>query len=197
MNDSLFEADDAATPLTADERNGLIPSHITLRRELNEYEQANILDGETWALKRRRNVVDEDFLRRLHKEMFGKVWKWAGEYTRESGRSIGVDASHIRTEMRNLIGDVNYWIEKKTYSPDEIALRFHHRLTAIHPFPNGNGRLARLAADLLAEKLGVSRFTWGRGSIATVGTAVRTNYVQALRAADRHDIALLLAFARS
>ena len=197
MSDSLFDADDAATPLTADEKNGLIPSHITLRSELNEYEQANILAGETWAFSRRRNVVDEDFLRRLHKEMLKHVWKWAGEYSRESDRPIGVDAHNIRPEMRKLLDDVNYWIKNNVYPPDELALRFHHRLTVIHPFPNGNGRFARIAADLLAVQLGGLRFTWGRESITEVGTNVRNNYVGALRAADTHDIGPLLAFARS
>jgi Fic-DOC domain mobile mystery protein B len=197
MDDHLFEADDASTPLTADERVCLIPSHITLRRELNEYEQANILDADTWAFNRRRRVTDEDFLRTLHKKMFKNVWKWAGEYSRESGRSIGADAHNIRPEMRRLLDDVQYWMENNTYPLDETALRFHHRLTVIHPFSNGNGRFSRLAADLLAVQLKQPRFSWGRESITEVGTEVRSRYVNALRAADAHNVGPLLAFARS
>ncbi len=111
MIDSLFDADDAATPLTADERNGLIPSHITLRRELNEVEHAGILAADGWAFSRRRDVPGKKFLCRLHKEMFKSVWKWAGEYSRETGRSIGADCYKIAPDLHQLIDDVKYWIE--------------------------------------------------------------------------------------
>jgi Fic-DOC domain mobile mystery protein B len=197
MSDPLFDADDASTPLTADEKKGLVPSHITLRRELNEMEQAGILEAEGWTFSRKRDVLDEKFLSRLHKEMFKTVWKWAGEYSKETGRNIGVDGYKIQTELRQMLSDVSYWIENKTYPSDEIAIRFHHRLVLIHPFPNGNGRHARLAADLLAVQLGRPRFTWGRESIGKVGSDIRKNYVSALRQADNHDITPLLHFARS
>ncbi|MBP6113106.1 MAG: mobile mystery protein B [Sphingobium sp.] len=196
MTDTLFaDDDDAATPLTPEEREGLIPTYITLRRELNEAEQIGIADADRWAFSRKRDVLDEAFLRSLHKRMFGKVWRWAGQY-RTTARNIGVDAYRIGVELHQLLGDVRYWIENATYSPDEILARFHHRLVFIHPFPNGNGRHARLAADLLAVQLGQPRFTWGRVNL-TVPQETRRAYVAALRAADAHDIAPLLAFARS
>ncbi|MBI3441866.1 MAG: mobile mystery protein B [Proteobacteria bacterium] len=193
--DPLFDADDAATPLTEEEKLGLIPSYITLRRELNEAEQAGILAAEEWAFSRRRNVLDEKFLRRLHKEMFKGAWKWAGDY-RTTARNIGVDAYRIGPDLHQLLDDVRYWIKNSTYPPDEIAIRFHHRLVSIHPFPNGNGRHARLAADLLVISLGRPRFTWGRGSIGDAGD-IRHRYVVSLRAADGHNIEPLLSFARS
>ena len=193
MNDlsetDLFETDGASTPLTADEKNGLIPTHITLRRELNEIEHAGIVTAYAWAFSRKRNVLDEKFLRRLHREMFRNVWRWAGEYSRETGRNIGVDSYRIVPELHQLLDDVKYWVQHNTYPPDEIAIRFHHRLVLIHPFPNGNGRHARLAADLLAQQLGRPRFTWGHENIEAVGSDIRKNYVAALRAADGHDIA--------
>ena len=92
--------------------------------------------------------------------------------------------------------DTRYWIEHKTFPPDEIAIRFHHRLVAIHPFPSGNGRHARLAADFLIERLGGERFSWGGGSLGDVGE-LRAQYVATLRAADKHDIAPLMEFART
>lgn len=193
----MFDADDTATALTTDEKKGLIPSHITLRHELNEMEQAGILEAEGWAFSRKRAVLDKKFLCRLHKEMFKNVWKWAGEYSKETGRNIGVDGYKIQTELHQMLDDVSYWIENKTYPADEIAIRFHHRLVLIHPFPNGNGRHARLAADLLAVHLGRPRFTWGRESIGTVGSDIRKHYVSALRQADNHDIGPLLDFSRS
>jgi Fic-DOC domain mobile mystery protein B len=155
------EQDDASTPLTAEEREGLIPSFITLRHELNEAEQSNILAAEEWVFVRRRDalaLLDERFLNELHRRMLGRVWRWAGQY-RRSAKNIGIDAYRIPQELRQLIDDCRYWVEHNTFDPDEIAARFHHRLVSIHPFPNGNGRHARLATDLLLVALGRPRFS--------------------------------------
>lgn len=197
MSDPLFDADDDAnTPLTVEERAGLIPTYITTRRELNEAEQINIADGDRWAFSRKRDVLDEAFLQSLHKRMLGKVWKWAGSFSREANRRIGVDHWLIQPELHTLLSDVRYWIDNKTYPADEIAVRFHHRLVWIHVFPNGNGRHARSAADLLTVSLGIDRFTWGSANLVEPAEA-RARYVAALRAADDHDIGPLLDFARS
>ena len=192
---SLFDAGDDATPLTPDERNALIPTHITLRGELNELEQQNIAEADRWAFARKRNALSELFLRGLHRRMFNRVWRWAGKY-RTSERNLGIQSFRIATELHQLLGDIGYWIEHKTYVPDEIAVRFHHRLVAIHPFANGNGRWSRLAADLLIVSLGGERFSWGRANIQAPGD-VRRHYIDALRAADNHDIDALLKFSRS
>lgn len=101
-----------------------------------------------------------------------------------------------RRQLRLLIEDSRYWLENGTFPPDEIAVRFHHRLVLIHPFPNGNGRHGRLAADLLAVRLGQARFTWGRVNLLEP-EETRRRYIAALRAADTHDIRPLLDFARS
>jgi Fic-DOC domain mobile mystery protein B len=194
MRDRLIEQDDASTPLTNDERQGLIPSYITLRRELNEAEQMGILAAQQWAFARKRMVLDEKFLRDLHRRMFSKVWKWAGTF-RNSPRNIGVDHWLIPIELRNLLDDARYWVEHATYPPDETAARFHHRLVWIHPFPNGNGRHARLAADLLAVQLGRKPFSWGRANLAAAGD-VRRRYIEALRAADEHQMEALFTFVR-
>ena len=195
MTDPLIEEDDGSTSLTEEEREQLIPSYITLRRELNEAEQANILDAESWAFNRKRDVLNEKFLTDLHNRMFGRVWRWAGSY-RRSQKNVGIDAYRIPIALRQLIEDCRYWIEHETYSPDEIASRFHHRLVAIHPFPNGNGRHARLATDLLLRKLGQERFSWGKVNLVDA-SETRGTYINALRAADKHDYGPLLAFVRS
>lgn len=195
MTDPLFEQDDAATPLTPEEQEDLIPSYIALRRELNEAEQANILEAEHWAFARKRDVLSEQFLKGLHKRMFGLVWRWAGAF-RLTERNIGVAPYRIPVELRKLLGDCRYWIEHGTYPPDEIAARFHHRLVWIHPFPNGNGRHARLATDLLLAGLGQPRFSWGRINLVDAGET-RQAYVAALRAADGHDIRPLMEFVRT
>lgn len=190
-----FDADDDQTPLTEEERKGLIPTHIALRSELNELEQANIAEADRWAFSRKRNVLGEPFLRGLHRRMFNRVWKWAGDY-RTTERNLGIDAYKIQTELVQIIDDVRYWIEHNTYPPDEIAVRFHHRIVLVHPFPNGNGRWSRLAADLLIVQLGGKRFTWGSANLQASGD-VRRAYIDALYAADDHDLRPLIAFARS
>lgn len=195
MTDRLGEYDEAATPLTAEERDQLLPSYITLRVELNEAEQRNILDAEAWAFKRKRNVLSEIFLKELHKRMFGNVWRWAGKF-RLSERNIGVEPYRISMELRQLIEDCKYWVEHQTYSPDEIAVRFSHRLVQIHAFPNGNGRHSRIACDVLLISLGHERFTWGKSNLIDANET-RRHYIDALHAADRHDYGPMLEFVRS
>ena len=188
---------DGASPLDPDEREGLRLTHITTREELNIFEHENIRAGMAWARRARpKQLVSVDFMRRLHQRMFGDVWRWAGEF-RQSNKNIGASRETIGIALRQLCDDVNFWLEHRTYAPDEIAARFHHRLVAIHPFPNGNGRHARLITDLLLEKrLDRPRFTWGSTDLEQRGEA-RKRYIAALQAADRGDYAPLLAFARS
>lgn len=196
MTDPLIGAeDDAATPLTPEERRDLIPSYITNRDQLNEVEQLGIAGADRWAFSRKRDVVNQRFLLNLHKRMFGDVWKWAGTF-RNTPRNIGVEAYRIAVDFHQLLDDVRYWIEHSTYARDEIALRFHVRLTWIHPFPNGNGRHARLAADLLVVALGGQRFSWGGGSLVDADN-LRKAYISAVRAGDRHEFGPLMSFARS
>ncbi|HEV7227406.1 mobile mystery protein B [Brevundimonas sp.] len=193
----LFDAHgEANTPLSAEERAGLLPTYITTRTELNDAEQANISDADRWAFQRERDVLDVIFLRRLHKRMFGKVWAWAGTFSQEVDRRIGLDRHLIEPALYALVDDVRYWIQHQSYPTDEIAARFHHALTRIHPFPNGNGRHARLASDLLLVALEGVPFTWG-GTALTTTSAMRDDYVAALRAADAHDLRPLLAFVRA
>jgi Fic-DOC domain mobile mystery protein B len=191
----LFEEPDDATPLTPEEKRGLIPAYITFRGELNQAEQENIARGQDWALSRRRDLLTEKFVKDLHGRMLGDVWRWAGEF-RTTERNLGIAYYEIPIAVRGLLDDAKAWIEYQSYPPDEIAARFHHRLVQIHPFPNGNGRHSRLMADLLVMQLGRERFTWGSANLQNAGD-VRKRYIETLKAADNHDIAPLLAFARS
>ena len=195
MTDPLAEPDDAATPLSPEERDGLIPSYITLRGELNEAEQANIVEADAWAFSRKRPVLYAAFLNTLHRRMYGRVWRWAGEY-RRSQKNIGVPYYTIPTELQALLDNCRYWQQNDTYAPDEIAARFHHRLVWIHCYANGNGRHARLATDLLLTSLARDRFSWGSANLVDAGTT-RATYVAALRTADGHDYNPLLTFVRS
>jgi len=192
----LFDESDDATPLEPEEREGLLQTWITYRRDLNEAEQTNIAAGTAWAWRaRRRDLLSEEFLRRLHKRLFGDVWAWAGEF-RKTERNIGIEPVRIPVELRTAFDDARYWIDHETFPPDEIAVRLHHRLVAIHPFPNGNGRTTRLMGDLVVARLGQEPFAWGRQNLTDV-SETRARYIAALRAADNHDIGPLLEFARS
>jgi Fic-DOC domain mobile mystery protein B len=194
----LFEETDGKTPLSADERAGLLPALAT-REELNQWERSNILEAYAWAFApanlARQDPVTEAYVRGLHRRMFDQTWTWAGRY-RSTEKNIGIAHHQIRDSLAGLLGDVRYWLEQSTYPSDEIAIRFHHRLVSIHPFANGNGRHARLIADVLAQRQGRPGFSWGSSAIARAGD-YRRAYIEALRAADRNDIQLLLHFART
>ena len=185
---------DGNTPLDPDEAEGLIPAWIATRADLDRAEAANVHAGREWARRQhaRRDVLDVGFMRELHRRMFGDVWRWAGSF-RTSAKSIGVPPHRISTELQQLIDDVRYWNANDTYPVDERAARYHHRLVAIHPFVNGNGRSTRELADLYLLSAGRAPFTWG----ISLGEAARPLYLTAVRAADRQDYEPLLAFVRS
>jgi Fic-DOC domain mobile mystery protein B len=187
------------TPLDEEERYGLLIPGIATRAELDEFEQQNIEKAVQWILGRSfkaEGVFTENFVRMVHKRMYGDVWAWAGEF-RKTNKNIGIDRWQISAQLKYLLDDAKYWINHNTYPHDEIAVRFKHRMVSIHCFPNGNGRHSRLMADIIIEKLFRQPvFTWGAASHSGGGDA-RTVYLKAVKAADRGDYHLLLAFARS
>ena len=194
LNDDL---PNGATPLDADELHGLIPTHLVSRNQLNEWEERNIQAALSWIERQRRlRPLEEAWLRRLHREMFAQTWRWAGHY-RSSDKSIGADWRQIRMQLPALLADIAYQVEHRVEPMDQIAVRFHHRLVSIHPFPNGNGRHSRLIADVLIEQLGAPRFSWGGSSSIVDASALRQQYIAALQQADRGEISALLAFARA
>ena len=192
-----FEYPNGATPIDPDEASGLLLTHITTQGELNRWEQDNINEAFAWVEKTKpTNILNEEFISRLHKKMFGNVWKWAGKF-RQSDKNIGVSWDQIPLTLKNMCDDAAYWIEIQSESPEEIAIRFHHRLVWIHPFPNGNGRHARLMADLFIENLlHGSPFTWGRQNLSKPSEN-RSRYISALQEADNGNLLPLLEFAKS
>lgn len=193
--DPLVPIGDGHTSLSDQDQLGLIPTYIATRGELFEAEQRNIAE----ALLRRRPsldvLLDDKYLRELHKAMFGKVWRWAGRY-RLRETNIGIDPYQIPMAVRVLIDDARAWLEYRTYEPDELTARFHHRLVAVHPFPNGNGRHGRVAADYLVTALGRGPFTWG-ANLDVDTDQLRAAYRLALQRADENHLAELLAFVRT
>jgi Fic-DOC domain mobile mystery protein B len=187
------------TPLDLDDITLLIPS-LSTQSELNQFEQTNIIEADAWALTNRvlksQDQLTEPYVRELHKRMFNHTWKWAGIY-RQKNLSIGVPHYDIRNQIPALLGNARYWIDNKTFDLDEIAIRVHHRMVWIHPFRNGNGRHARLLADVIAVKNGRERFTWGSVTSAAAGPG-RAEYIRSLKATDANndDVRGLLNFAR-
>ena len=199
---SLASEPAGATPLTEAERHGLLLPALT-RAELNRAEAANISDAMSWLFLSRRRlrpelVTDEEWLKRLHRRMYGQVWAWAGQY-RTADRNLGVPYWQVRVDIRGILGDVRAWLAdpaESRYGDDECAIRFGYRLVVVHPFPNGNGRWSRLASDALIVALGGTRFSWGAASLTEPGRQ-RREYITALQTADsRGELGPLLAFAR-
>jgi len=155
-----IQYEEGQTPLDEDEKDGLLIPSVTTRAELDEVEQRNIEEAIRWTLGRGKKftaseMLTETFVRELHRRMLGEVWQWAGNF-RQTDKNIGVDKYQVGIELRTLLDDCKYWIEKKVWGEDEIAIRFKHRIVSIHCFANGNGRHARLMGDLIAER------SWGR-----------------------------------
>ncbi len=126
----LDQQPDDATPLTAEEREGLIPSHVALRQELNELELQNILEANTWVFGRKRNPVDEGFGRVLHRRMFSAVWRWAGTY-RTTNKSIGVDATQVQNRLYQAYNDIRFWVDNKTFSVPSVS-RWQRKMVTPH-----------------------------------------------------------------
>ena len=197
MSKLQIEYPPGATPLDPDELAGLIPVYITTQGELNLLEKENILEAATWVLaKTNHDCLNISFCLDLHKRMFSKVWKWAGT-VRLTDKSIGVHSEQIFPKLKTLLDDTQYWISEETYEFDEISARFHHRLVAIHPFANGNGRHARLMTEVVQVVNGKTPFTWGSSDLTTAQSQARKDYIAALKDADRGNYKPLLKFVRS
>jgi Fic-DOC domain mobile mystery protein B len=190
---------DGQTPLNEEEQNGLLIPSITTREELDEFEQLNIEKAIQWTFGKKwkaEQMFSEKFVKDLHKRMYGEVWKWAGAF-RESEKNLGIKSYLIPTELKVLLDDAIFWVQNDTYSPDELAIRFKHRLVSIHCFSNGNGRHSRLMADLIMEKLfNATFFSWGSSNLVKA-TETRKAYIKAVKMADKQDLQPLIVFAKS
>jgi Fic-DOC domain mobile mystery protein B len=187
---------EGATPLSPGEIYNLLPTHLTTQKELNEWEQFNIVKGENWAFRiKRKSILSIEFAKKLHQKMFNETWNWAGVF-RKSQTNIGVDSIYIPQELKMLFDDVEFWLSNNTYNLREIAIRLHHRLVFVHPFLNGNGRFSRLFADLLLRNNNEAGFTWGSCSLVE-DSIMRKQYISALKEADKGEYQKLIEFADS
>lgn len=187
------------TPLDEDEKEGLKIKTITTQGELDELEQLNIEKAVEWTIHanlKPNKILTEKFVKDLHKRMYGDVWKWAGEF-RRTEKNIGMPWIQIGVELKSLLDDTKYWIENKTYSPEEIAIRFKHRIVFIHCFPNGNGRHSRMMADIIMESIFKKEiFTWHQSNMVRADET-RKEYINSLKEADNGNINPLIEFAKN
>ena len=194
-----FDDLEGQTPLDEDEKLGLLIPTIATRGELDEFEQQNIELAIQWTLGRSltpESIFTEKFIRMLHFRMYSKVWSWAGEF-RKTNKNIGIDKWQIPVDLRQLFDDALFWHKHHSFQPDEIAVRFKHRLVSIHCFANGNGRHSRLMADIIMENVyRLPLFTWGAANLSSHGNS-RETYIQAVKSADKGDYQPLLDFART
>lgn len=190
---------DGQTPIDEEEKDGLLIETISTKSELDEFEQLNIEEVLQWLFGKKfkpKQVCTEKFICNLHKRMYGNIWAWAGTF-RKTDKNIGVDKHQISIELKVLCDDALYWIENSTYSPEEIAIRFKHRIVSIHCFPNGNGRHSRLMADIIIEKLfKKAPFSWGTNNLSKANET-RKAYLKAVKQADKNMYQHLLDFACS
>jgi Fic-DOC domain mobile mystery protein B len=187
------------TPLDEDEKEGLKIKTITTQGELDELEQLNIEKAVEWTIHanlKPNKILTEKFVKDLHKRMYGDLWKWAGEF-RRTEKNIGIPWIQIGVELKSLLDDTKYWIENKTYSPEEIAIRFKHRIVSIHCFPNGNGRHSRMMADIIMESIFKKEiFTWHQSNMVRADET-RKEYINSLKEADNENINPLIEFAKN
>lgn len=189
---------DGTTPLGPDELAGLRLTWVTSRGQLLEQEAKGMQQVTLDHLRRVPSLptmLDDVWVRRLHARIFGHVWTWAGTY-RRSGKSIGIDWAQVPVAVRNLVADAAVWFEHDD-DVDRAAARLHHRLVEVHPFPDGNGRHARIYTDLCLRAAGATPFSWGRRRIGP-DAEKRAAYLAALRAADAtRDVGDLAVYCRS
>ncbi len=195
----ILDYEDGKTPLEEDEKERLLIKTISTRKELDEFEQQNIEQAILWTLKRTfkiQTLFEETFIKELHKKMYGNVWAWAGDF-RKTNKNIGVDKFEINVELKKLLDDVRYWVQNNSFSTDETAIRFKHRLVSIHCFANGHGGHSRLMADVIIDQIYKQPvFSWG-AALPSYQSDSRKIYLQALKAADKGNYELLIRFARS
>lgn len=194
-----FNYKDGQTPLEKEEKEGLKIKSITTQGELDEFEQLNIEKAVEWTIHSKfklEKILAEKFVKVLHKKMYGDVWKWAGEF-RKTEKNIGIPWTQIGIELKILLDDTKYWIDNNTFPPEEIAIRFKHRIVSIHCFPNGNGRHSRIMADIIMESIfGNEIFSWHQSNMVKANET-RNQYIKALKEADKGNFKQLIQFAKN
>ena len=144
---------------------------------------------------RRRAPFTFKWMMNVNKEMFGKIWVWAGVRRKIELAGVGSKPYNIEVEVNELLGDMVVWTD--TGMPlIEQATRLHHRAVFIHPFENGNGRWARLLSNILLKQNDGAIVSWPDDNLVGCSSAIREEYISCLKAADQGDVEPLLGLHR-
>lgn len=187
-----------ATP--GGDTSGLLLHHLSTTAARNAAETEAIsraYDKHVFRARRKKQTTEwltDDFIRKVHADMFGAIWEWAGKY-RQTKLNIGIEPLLIREQIKLLTEDFLYWNDtKSTMSVIEVAARIQHRLTNIHPFTNGNGRHARLITDIVFHSRQLPIPQWPQIQLMAKGNEIREQYITAIKKADNGDIKDLIQF---
>ena len=193
MKNSQTKHIDGCTPIL--DFSGIKLDWVQTIDQLNLVEAENILKAYKKYFLRPLNYKNKwftlSFLKRVHLEMFGNIWKWTGLF-RKTTTNIGTKPHLIPSELALLCEDVKFWPESSSIDVLQQSIRIHHRLVKIHPFINGNGRHARFIADLFLHTLNAKRPLWPN-DLEKEGKS-RKVYISALKEADRGSYDLLYEF---
>lgn len=186
--------------IPGEDLSGLLRSNLADKRERDAAELQSIAqayDRHIFRARRKKTGSEwltEEFVRRVHRDMFGGIWDWAGKY-RTSSVNIGIEVHLIVDHVVRLCGDFRYWDSPESrMAPVEIAARLQNRLTRIHPFKNGNGRHARLITDIFFHSRGLALPKWPQLQLMPQGDALRRQYISAIKKADNEDYDDLMTF---
>ena len=184
-----------ASEIDQEEFLGLISKTVSSQFELDLLERQNVLTAQVWLSQTKRDVLSEEFARRLHLKMFCDVWQWAGSY-RKTVKNFGALPLDISSKLQDVINDTNHWIKAGKYEFPQILAMFHYYLVSIQPFANGNARHARLFCEALASQFGQKIPTWGESVSGELNSNSprRAQYIAALKQADGKKLSGLLEF---
>jgi len=180
--------------------SGLILGHLSTPAARNAAETEAIsraYDKHVFRARRKKRGTEwltDDFIRKVHADMFGTIWEWGGQY-RQTRMNIGVEPHLIPEQIKLLTGDFLSWNETESTMPVvEISARLQHRLTYIHPFINGNGRHARLITDIFLNSRQYAIPQWPQIQLMAQGNEIREQYIRAMKNADEGDLTELIQF---
>ncbi len=197
MIDSTKPIDDA-TPLNDISGLKLPKNKVYSLKEIYVYEANNIALATLKYLaappSKKTAPFSYEWLSKLHEEMFGNVWDWAGKF-RHNELSIGIKAYLIPSTFKDLADDIVFWDKNKTFDIYETAARIHHRAVQIHPFQNGNGRWSRMLANIYLRQNGSMPVKW-QEDLLSKENPKRDEYIKALKAADNGDYSSLIEMHR-
>jgi len=178
--------------------SGLKDRSIKTRSQLHLVEAENIRKAMVKYLAATPSASQSpftyDWLLKLHGEMFGDVWEWAG-VVRTRNLSLGISWEQIGQQLGGFVLDIQAWDKRENFLLEQ-AVEIHHRMVCIHPFENGNGRWARLLANIWLRQHGKPAIEWPESAVDEQASSIRSEYIAAIVEADNHHLEPLMKLHR-